>query len=82
MSPNNDILLRWPTFPSLSGTLKPYWQVQNELTIQQGLFVERSETCNAQLHDTGDVRRSYTKATRAWLSVGCEPSHRFGGLQG
>ena len=30
----------WPTFPSLPGTLKPYWQVQNELTIQQGLLLK------------------------------------------
>ena len=30
----------WPTFPSLPGTLTPYWQVQNELTIQQGLLLK------------------------------------------
>ena len=30
----------WPTFPSLSGTLKPYWQIQNELTIQQELLLK------------------------------------------
>ena len=27
----------WPSHPSLPSVLRPYWQVQNELTIQNGL---------------------------------------------
>ena len=29
----------WPSYPSLPSVLRPYWQVQNELTIQNGLVM-------------------------------------------
>ena len=31
---------RWPRHPSLPSVLRPYWQVQNELTIQNGLLLK------------------------------------------
>ena len=30
----------WPSHPSLPSVLRPYWQVQNELTIQNGLLLK------------------------------------------
>ena len=32
---------RWPTHPFLPSVLRPYWQVQNNLTIQNGLLLKR-----------------------------------------
>ena len=39
----------WPTLPSLPSVQRPYWQVQGELTIQQG----RCPTSCASRHEAG-----------------------------
>ena len=45
----------WPSHPSLPSVLRPYWQVQNELTIQNGLLLKGVRLVIPIMHAAGNA---------------------------
>ena len=65
----------WPSHPPLPSSLRPYWQVQSELTLQHGLLLKGVRLVTPDVDAVDYVRQ----ATRGPSSVARGPSHLSGG---